>query len=552
MPDSSNHALRVLLVTASEDELRAFGLALRREGIAVTRVGDIASAVEALHAEAFDATVVSQPLPDGDVIASCAALSSMPAAPPILLIDALDPYEQTIPASIRPAQMLRKPVEPTKLASALREMMAEAGEPAAQVPGTPLPGAASLMLAAALVELAAAGETGVLEVACDGLRTRFFLSDGSVVSAEGGSLRETLGRMLLRNGTLSKTDYNRVIERMTEQVMANEQQRMGEVLVEFGLLTGEEVHRALRDQVFEKLTGCFQWPDPQWSFSELERLPDELEPFSLPPMESLVLAGLRRHARPEALAAFLAPHAAARPRLGRGAAAEQERLRLDATQVRLLDHVDGSRTLAALGSETSEAPALLATLLLSGALDLDPVAPAPKTAPEAGSARRTPPVTFAREVVGRRKGPAAERTAAPTAGSGKAPAAGVDPQARLEAEQCFRRGRELLDADKPLEAVKLLRRAVALEPGEPEYALAEAWAAYLEARHTVRVARAKALAAARRLLQAEPRASKAHTILGRLALEDGDRERATREFELALLRDPEDAEAKKGLKQSRG
>ena len=116
VPGSSRNALRVLLVTASEEELRAFGLALHRDGVRVTRVGSVVAAAEALHAEDFDAAVISHPLPDGDVIACCAALAAIPATPPTLLIDALDPFEQTIPATVRPARMLRKPVEPAKLA----------------------------------------------------------------------------------------------------------------------------------------------------------------------------------------------------------------------------------------------------------------------------------------------------------------------------------------------------------------------------------------------------------------------------------------------------
>jgi Flp pilus assembly protein TadD len=422
-------------------------------------------------------------------------------------------------------------------------MVAEAGKPAA--PPEPV----TFELAAALLQLAKAAETGVLEVESGELRTRIFLRDGAAVSAEGGSLRETLGRMLLRHGALSETDYTRVIERMTERVMANEHQRMGEVLVELGLLTGEEVHAALRDQVFEKVTACLQWPHPVWSFSELDELPEGLEPFSLPPIERMVLRGLHEHARPEALEAFLAPHDSARPRLTRNAATEQERLRLDAAQLRLLEHIDGKHSIAALGREAPEAKALLATLLLIEALDLDAAASATKASASAGRPHKPPRVTFSREVVGRRKGSSGP-AAAPSASTAATPVDGA--QARLEAEQCFRRGRELLDADKPLEAVKLLRRAVELEPGEPEYKLAETWAAYLEAKHSVRVARAKTLTAARRLLEADPKAPKAHTTLGRLALEDGDRERATREFELALLRNPEDTEARKGLKLSRG
>jgi Flp pilus assembly protein TadD len=527
----------VLLVTASDDELRALGLPLHRDGLAVTRVRDAAGAAEALHAGGYDAAVVSHPLPDTDVIGSCASLSQIPGAPPILLIDALDPNEQTIPPAIRPARLLRKPLDAAKLSATIREVLEERdASPAA-------PDAAPLELAAALLELAGARETGVLEVQSDALRTRVFLRAGAAVSADGGSLRETLGRMLLRHGALSERDYTRVIERMTEKVIANEHQRMGEVLVELGLLTSEEVHRALHEQVLEKLSACFAWPRPSWTFSQLDRLPDGIEPFSLPPMEALVWEGLRRHAPAETLAAWLEPHAELRPRLERTAAGVQELLRLEAATLRLVERIDGSRSVAALGREAPDAPALLATLLLTGAIGARGGATA-----STRETRRRVRMPFAREVIGRRKAPGA----AEANGTAPGPTPSDRSQARLEAERCFRRGRELLGADKPLEAVKPLRRAVELEPGEPEYAMAEAWASYLEARHGVRVARARALTFARRLLEADPKAARVHTVLGRLALDAGDRERATREFELALLRDPEDEEAKRGLKQSRG
>ena len=96
-----------------------------------------------------------------------------------------------------------------------------------------------------------------------------------------------------------------------------------------------------------------------------------------------------------------------------------------------------------------------------------------------------------------------------------------------------------------------MRQAVELEPDEPEYAMVEAWVSYLEARQSVRVTRARAVSAARKQLVADPKAPRVRSILGRLALDEGDRERATREFELALMHDPEDEEAKRSLKQLR-
>ncbi len=536
MPGRSRNALRVLLVTASEEELRALGLPLHRDGLAVTRVRDVASAEEALHAGGYDAAVVSHPLPDADVIASCARLGQIPGAPPILLMDALDLNDQTIPSSIRPARLLRKPLDAAKLGAAIREVVEEP-EASASTPDT-----APLAFAAALLELARERETGVLEVRADALKTRIFLRAGAPVSAEGGSLRETLGRMLLRRGALSEADYTRVIERMTEKVMANEHQRMGEVLVELGILSGEEVRQALQAQVLEKIGACFQWAHPSWSFSELDVLPEGLEPFALPPLEALVWAGLRGSVPAEPLAAWLAPYALLRPRLERTSAALHELLRLEASELRLLERIDGKRSLAALQREAPEAAPLLATLLLQGALELT----SGSESPTPREPRRVVQLPFAREVVGRRKAPAGGASEGPAATGASEPA-----KARLEAEQAFRRAQQLLASEKPLEAVKLLRRAVELEPEEPEYAMAEAWASYLEARHNVRVARAKALACARRLLDAEPKAAKVHSVLGRLALDEGDRVRAAREFELALLHDPEDEEARRGLKQVR-
>jgi Flp pilus assembly protein TadD len=531
-PSRASSPLRVLLLTPRPEELRAASSALQREGIEATGAGDVAAAVAALGRGGFDVAIVSHPLPDADVIGSCARLSELPGAPPLLLLDALDPNAQTFPAAVRPTRMLQKPVDPAKLAELVREVAAEP-EPAVAADPDGSPAA----LGAALLQLAAARETGVLEVSSDAVRTRIFLQAGSAVSAEGGSLRETLGRMLLRRGALAESDYVRVIERMTERVMANEHQRMGEVLVELGLLSSQEVHEALAAQVLEKVIACFQWPSVRWSFSELDTLPEGLSPFALPPMEQLVHVGLRERAAPERVAAWLAPHASAHARLARPAAALQELLQLDPGAMRQLERIDGTRTLGALAQEGAAQGALLATLLLIGALELGTES---RAAPAERARSRVP---FARVVVSRRAAPpaASAPAARPTAA-----------QSRLEAEQCFRQGQQLLAADRVADAAKLLRRAVSLEPGEPEYAMLEAWASYLEARQSLRVGRARAVGAARKLLEADPKAARAHSILGRLAMEDGDRERAIREFEVALLQDPEDADAKRGLKQLRG
>ena len=119
-------------------------------------------------------------------------------------------------------------------------------------------------------------------------------------------------------------------------------------------------------------------------------------------------------------------------------------------------------------------------------------------------------------------------------------------QAKLEAEGLFRRAQSQLANDKFSDAVATLARVIELQPLEPEYRMFEAWATYLQARVDVRIARAKAVACARRVAEADPKAAKPHALLGRLALDDGDNDLATREFQAALVRDPEDPDAQRG------
>jgi hypothetical protein len=49
----------------------------------------------------------------------------------------------------------------------------------------------------------------------------------------------------------------------------------------------------------------------------------------------------------------------------------------------------------------------------------------------------------------------------------------------------------------------------------------------------------------------DPRAAKPHAILGRLALDDGQLDVATRELQAAVVRDPEDPDALRGLQRLR-
>jgi tetratricopeptide (TPR) repeat protein len=463
-------------------------------------------------------------------VACCAALRSAPGAPPLVLLDRTTQAREAarlLPEEMRPAAIVPWPDEPAKLATRLAALL-ESGDPDARAPG---PGYPELLAAVAVQRT-----TGVLEVRADDVHTRLHLEDGAVVLAEGGSLRETLGRLLLRRGALAEDDYARVIERMTETVFRSEPLRMGEVLVELGLMSPDEVFRALSEQVVEKVLAGFQARQVSYTLVPAEEVAATMGRFEVPPVEALLARGLAERARPEAAARVLRPHGERVATLAQDVEDVVRRFRPDAAGCRLLRAVDGRRTLGTLRRAGEGSEALLAALLLCGALRLADAARRP------GVAVRPPPVTATREVVRAPRREPARRASSPT----------PDRRAPLEAEQAFRRGTELLTAERLDEALRELGRAVALQPQEPEYRMLEAFAAYLEHAARARLVRAKAVACAQRMAEHDPKAAKPHAILGRLALDEGQLDLAARELEAAVVRDPEDPEARRGLQRLRG
>ena len=81
--------------------------------------------------------------------------------------------------------------------------------------------------------------------------------------------------------------------------MDNEPLRMGEVLVELGMLTPNDVYDALVQQVSEKIVGCFRLaaasaiPSTPW-----KRFRRRCWPIEVPSLEALLLAGLEGALRP--------------------------------------------------------------------------------------------------------------------------------------------------------------------------------------------------------------------------------------------------------------
>jgi tetratricopeptide (TPR) repeat protein len=560
--------------------------ALRARGLLVSETSNALQGLSRLREEAPDAVVLGVPLADADPIALCAALKEGPCPPVLLLLDGAglsDSLEVALPDELQPDVVLPSPADPARILIEIHAALHREGRPDVAANGPFFP--------EVLVEVCGRGETGVLEVRQHGVCTAIYLREGRPVLVEGGALRETLGRLLLRRGDIAERDYVRVVERMTERTLASETLRMGEVLVELGILSPEEIRRALAVQMREKILACFRSEDFACELWLLDELPEDAVRHAPLGVEPLVLAGVRAHFGPDHIARVLAPHGKGRPRLLAPAAAEAVRFEMTAAEGRLLEALRGDRDLDALQSLSILDPVhtgqVVAALALARALAFEegpsatvtrvrPSPPAPIPArsspPRSGTTRRPEspsPAPAARPARATEAVETAEagRPAAPPLRSadslwrlrrslGAAPppanagAGGDGRNARLDAERCFRQGRRLLEQGLVPGAQREFARAAELQPEEVEYRAYEAWSAWLAAKgeEARTLSHAKARACAQRLLERDPDCARAHSMLGQLLYAGGDLRGARRHFGLALHGDPEDVDAQRGMR----
>jgi tetratricopeptide (TPR) repeat protein len=366
-----------------------------------------------------------------------------------------------------------------------------------------------------------------------------------------------------------------VIERMTESLIRNESVRMGEVLVELGLLTPSDVFEALALQVREKVLACFQWTHFDFAFRPTDDVSRELSPFRCPPVEALVLEGIRAHFDPERLRPILRPHAERFPALTREAGEIALRFRMSSNEQRFVHGIDGTRSLAALRREASldsiHAGQLLAALILCHEISLRETAALRGATPERAT-EEAGPVTASRRRVAKhtsRPGPHAARSAeaAERARRGldtlrrqpaRAAAQGGKPpdshQLRLGAEQAFNKGRRMLAQNLIGAALREFARAIEMQGEQTEYVMFHAWAEYLASRgeEPRMLAKAKARSQAQKLLKQDRDSARAHSILGRLLYDEGELEAAEKHYRIALRTEANDVEAQRGLRLIEG
>jgi hypothetical protein len=241
-------------------------------------------------------------------------------------------------------------------------------------------------LAAVLLEALARRATGVLEVDDGGGRARLWLEEGRAVGAQVVAGFRPLGLALLQAGRIDVEALSRSLS-----IMSATGRAQGEVLVELGCVSRDEVARALAEQQAGYLARVIAIDAGAFRFDAGARVPPWTRGSGLPPLRALVDA----LARPGAQALVdeaLRKTARDGVRLAAGRAAAEDGFGWTAPERALLDRLEPAASLetclAAPGLEPRRARAALAALLLLGLAVPDADGPPRAAAPPEARARR--------------------------------------------------------------------------------------------------------------------------------------------------------------------
>jgi hypothetical protein len=151
-------------------------------------------------------------------------------------------------------------------------------------------------------EICSMGVSGTLTLERGKVKKNLIFDHGKPARVTSNLLEEVLGRYLVSIGKISQEQYNESIK------LAFESHRLhGDILIERGLLTGEELGKYLHKQSLEKLLNLFKWTDGEYRFFKKDFMSLRSDFTSLP-AESIIFMGVKSHYGLERLASVIKPY----------------------------------------------------------------------------------------------------------------------------------------------------------------------------------------------------------------------------------------------------
>src|SRR5215203_3984315 len=136
--------------------------------------------------------------------------------------------------------------------------------------------------------LAAGRKSGTLKFDHGKITKQVYFKSGTIVGSKSNDPREYLGQVLLHYGKVDETQLKaaREMQRTTGA-------KLGEVLVEQGFLTEEEVLAILKTRTLDAIYDLFVWTDGDFEFYDDEPPPDDLLLIEVEPT-NVIMEGIYR------------------------------------------------------------------------------------------------------------------------------------------------------------------------------------------------------------------------------------------------------------------
>jgi len=213
-------------------------------------------------------------------------------------------------------------------------------------------------------------KTGVLDFRAEGVQTRVFVDGGMPVFAEAGVLGETLGHVLVREKIITNQQFATVVRKMTDAIVEDENVRFGEVVVELGILTKQDLSNALATQIEKKIIGCIWRGVGDWTFDSSRDVKAVAQHAA--PIRALLVDAARLLPE-QRVESVLELDKDTFPCTSQSAAKIADDYGLEDPEVVGLNHFDGTRTTKSIletGPLEVDWHALLCALVMGGSVEL--------------------------------------------------------------------------------------------------------------------------------------------------------------------------------------
>jgi two-component system OmpR family response regulator len=179
---------------------------------------------------------------------------------------------------------------------------------------------------------------GVVTATSGDVVKKIYLMDGNVIFATSSDLADSLGAFLKQSALITSGE----LRMSADRIQASPGKRHGELLVEMGILTPEQLHQIVTEQVKAILHSVFSWEKGVVTFEAGRFRTDELIQLDVSTPQAIA-DGIRRLPDPRRVVSRLGPSWAV---FARGEVpAEASGVDWGEGELKLLSLVDGRRTL---------------------------------------------------------------------------------------------------------------------------------------------------------------------------------------------------------------